>query len=426
MVVILISLLFIAVMLNYGTGLTCYLNTTGGCAQGEQCIFSTYKDNDTHVGNCSTYTNRTCCSDTYLTGARVKSGTCGMGENGTISMFDWTDAHAENYNITGGNYISNYTSCVAAPWFCTLRSGTSCSVGEECVISMNSSTDSHVGKCGYYNFQLCCRVENQPPKWSDQGQNASMIDIGDAVKLSAYWTDNGNISYAVLSTNETGGWQNKSGSYGSAMQINTNASWSNFTWQNSSVPGGAVVWWKIYANDTAGNWNVTDEMSFTVKLIAMQISDRLTEGVFFTNRTGAETNVQYNVEINEWNNATWDYNSTSANKTTEYWIKNMGTGSEDICMKGTGDLQCVGGLCGSGVNISIDNVGWNNDTVNNATWPSYDTTKRLSTSYQKVAYGLGPDSYIYLRFWLFVPTGKPSGTYNTTYSARAVEAGTSC
>jgi len=37
--------------------------------------------------------------------------------------------------------------------------------------------------------------------------------------------------------------------------------WSNFTWQNSSAPIGAIAW-RIYANDTYGNENVTDIMTF--------------------------------------------------------------------------------------------------------------------------------------------------------------------
>ena len=160
--------------------------------------------------------------------------------------------------------------------------------------------------------------------------------------------------------------------------------------------------------------------------LGIETSEKLTEGIFFTNKTGSEQNVQYNCEINTWNNATWNYNATDTSRITEYWIKNTGTAPEDFCMKANSDLECSGGACGSGVSISIDNVAWNNDTVNNETNPVYDTTKRLSTSYQKVAYNVEPNSYVYLRFWLFVPSDKPSGIYNTTYSVKAVESGESC
>jgi hypothetical protein len=94
-------------------------------------------------------------------------------------------------------------------------------------------------------------------------------------------------------------------------------------------------------------------------------------------------------------------------------------------LKANSDLTCNSGVC-TGITISIDNVAWNNSTFNNATYPAYDTTKRLSLSYQKVAFSINPNNFIYLRFWLFVPAGKPSGIYNTTFNVRAVEAGNDC
>ncbi len=103
----------------------------------------------------------------------------------------------------------------------------------------------------------------QAPGWSNQSQNASTINNTDSVKLSAYWTDNVNLSYAVLSTNETGAWANKSGVYGSPLQIGPSiGNWSNFTWSNSSVSG--IIGWRIWANDTQGNWNVTDIATINV------------------------------------------------------------------------------------------------------------------------------------------------------------------
>jgi len=41
--------------------------------------------------------------------------------------------------------------------------------------------------------------------------------------------------------------------------------WSNFSWSNSSITAGTTIAWRIYYNDTSGNENVTDIMSFTVK-----------------------------------------------------------------------------------------------------------------------------------------------------------------
>ncbi len=41
--------------------------------------------------------------------------------------------------------------------------------------------------------------------------------------------------------------------------------WSNYTWINSSTPQTTVIGWKIYYNDTSGNENATDVMTFEIR-----------------------------------------------------------------------------------------------------------------------------------------------------------------
>ncbi|MFH1100679.1 MAG: DUF2341 domain-containing protein [Methanobacteriota archaeon] len=48
------------------------------------------------------------------------------------------------------------------------------------------------------------------------------------------------------------------------MQENNLWQWSNFSWQNPSIPAGRSVGWRIYYNDTSGNIVSTPVMSFTV------------------------------------------------------------------------------------------------------------------------------------------------------------------
>jgi len=48
------------------------------------------------------------------------------------------------------------------------------------------------------------------------------------------------------------------------MKDSVDWTWSNFTWQNASITLGTKVSWRIYYNDTLGNENVTDIMTFTV------------------------------------------------------------------------------------------------------------------------------------------------------------------
>jgi hypothetical protein len=107
-------------------------------------------------------------------------------------------------------------------------------------------------------------VDTTPPQWSNQSQSTSAPAVGDQVNLSAYWTDDTALSHAWLATNETGIWENKT-TYGSPISFAAAVNgWSNFTWQNSSITAGTVVAWRIYANDTSGNENVTDIMTFKV------------------------------------------------------------------------------------------------------------------------------------------------------------------
>ena len=111
-------------------------------------------------------------------------------------------------------------------------------------------------------------VDFTSPNWSNQNQtiNNEYTDVvhrGDTIKLSAYWTDNIRLSKALLATNETGTWENKT-SYGSPKSLTGTSAWSNFTWSNSSIALGTLVSWRIYANDTTGNTNYTGLISFRI------------------------------------------------------------------------------------------------------------------------------------------------------------------
>jgi hypothetical protein len=101
------------------------------------------------------------------------------------------------------------------------------------------------------------------PQWSSQTENVSTAYVGQAIKLSAYWTDNVNLSTAILSTNSSGTWVNNSGRYGSPFAFTSNASFSNFTWINASI-GPGTYGWQIWANDTSNNWNVTSILTFNI------------------------------------------------------------------------------------------------------------------------------------------------------------------
>jgi hypothetical protein len=174
-------------------------------------------------------------------------------------------------------------------------------------------------------------VDTTPPQWSNQSQSTSTPAVGDQVNLSAYWTDDTALSQAWLATNETGIWENKT-TYGSPISFAAAVNgWSNFTWQNSSIPAGTVVAWRIYANDTSGNENVTDIMTF-------KVSDTQppTYSLNSTNSTIAGTPVSHNL----------------------YWQDDVGLShaifSFDNC---TGSMQNISVMSLSGI------ASWSNFTV---------------------------------------------------------------
>jgi hypothetical protein len=100
-------------------------------------------------------------------------------------------------------------------------------------------------------------TEGEPPKYWNASINRSFI--GMTTLFSVNWTDNTGLSGYIFSTNNTGTWTNDTWTAfgGSPIQ-----DWSNVTKTlNDTV--GAFVQWRVYANDTYNNWNVTQTYSLT-------------------------------------------------------------------------------------------------------------------------------------------------------------------
>ncbi|MAG50520.1 hypothetical protein CL621_02685 [archaeon] len=107
-----------------------------------------------------------------------------------------------------------------------------------------------------------------PPSWQNQSQNNSYpFTGGGAVILKVRIKDYGVLSSSVLSTNESGSWYNHSTLYGSPKNmgsVRNLLNWSNFTWSNNSIIEDTVIGWRIWSNDSVGNWNKTDIYNFTI------------------------------------------------------------------------------------------------------------------------------------------------------------------
>ncbi len=119
---------------------------------------------------------------------------------------------------------------------------------------------------GYWNSTIrYFTVNTEAPNWRDQGQETDSIPETGSVELYAQGYDLVNLTEATLATNETGAWQNKTGFYGSPATVNAEDAWTwtNFTWQNTSVSGNTVAW-KIWYRGSEGEYNSTDTQTFSV------------------------------------------------------------------------------------------------------------------------------------------------------------------
>ncbi len=111
-------------------------------------------------------------------------------------------------------------------------------------------------------------VDLTPPSWTEQNQTRNNVYTDrfyaeDYLNLSTKWEDEFLLENAWLSTNETGIWENKT-TYNSPQELSGAKDLSSFIWQNNSLEVGNIISWKIYANDSVGWENFTNEISFRI------------------------------------------------------------------------------------------------------------------------------------------------------------------
>jgi hypothetical protein len=110
-------------------------------------------------------------------------------------------------------------------------------------------------------------IDLTPPETRNTFQNRTLMTIHNTVLLQAEGYDNWNLSHAVLATNETGEWENKTDSYGSPKTPYTFQTWTTtgFAWKNNSMTGNKSVHWRVWYNDISGQHSVTETNSFRVR-----------------------------------------------------------------------------------------------------------------------------------------------------------------
>ncbi|HII54184.1 TPA: hypothetical protein HA316_05095, partial [Candidatus Micrarchaeota archaeon] len=102
------------------------------------------------------------------------------------------------------------------------------------------------------------------PGYSNLTNTTNVPERGEFINVSAYWTDNGQLSFSFLETNASGVLANVSN-----LTLSSNESYTNYSIDTSNLAYNTTVKWRLWVNDTStvaagGNWNFTPYYTFTV------------------------------------------------------------------------------------------------------------------------------------------------------------------
>lgn len=215
------------------------------CSAGEVCVFSVFQNDNSHVGNCSYYGTKICCTE--ITSVAFRSNNCNSDEGSVISL------NQENNSHIGGKIYYSLKVCskfTNNPLIGNIR--TSCQSGEACVASVFQGNNSHVGTCNYYSSKICIRerfnatltvnLNDTTPKWNGGVRVSGKITRSDSsnvdtdaeginvyVNRSVYCTNqsdsNGDYTCDFTSPNAVGNYELNV----TIQDPQTSAYWSNTT-----------------------------------------------------------------------------------------------------------------------------------------------------------------------------------------------------
>lgn len=187
-----------------------------------------------------------------------------------ISLLVWTDERFRNHAHTSEETAYCYSTTtvnVAEPewiYICTRADA----YGDQLDIFVNGVSEAYDDIQGTINPE----TEGLNIGTSKDNNNKWMDGKIDELRVSSVARSDGWIKteYNNMVSPSTfsffGSEQSLVRTYGSPMKMQENSQWqwSNFTWQNQSIPDGTHVGWRIYYMDSSGNTNHTDIMSFTI------------------------------------------------------------------------------------------------------------------------------------------------------------------
>ena len=141
--------------------LACQL-ANGPCNFGT-CIFSMFSNTNSHAAICGTYNWNVCCN---AQGCNINcrtvtnSGNCNPSETQIVTLFSTTNSHVAE-TAYDNRICCKLTGCSKSLNACKFYDrglGTGCEPGYSCLASAFSTTNAHVAGCDYYQYNICCRA----------------------------------------------------------------------------------------------------------------------------------------------------------------------------------------------------------------------------------------------------------------------------
>ncbi|MFH1294603.1 MAG: DUF2341 domain-containing protein [Candidatus Aenigmatarchaeota archaeon] len=249
-----------------------------------------------------------------------------------------------------------------------------------------------------------------PPNTTNTQQNSSNPGILAGVNLSTDAYDEYNIEYALLETNESGSWANKT-----ITAIGTDNITVYYEWGNTSCYPGQTIQWRIWLNDSFGQYNVTDTMAFNLNI--SEVFEYITGDRIYSSAAIADIDSDgvMDILIGSDDDKVYAFNGTTGVSKWNFTTgDNIGSSPALANVRGDSDLEIIVGSLDNKVYI-INSTGdevWNYST-DNMIWSSPAVIDINGDDYKEVLIG-SADGKLYT----FTVAPEVSGWWNSNWGTR--------
>ncbi|MCP6727622.1 MAG: sigma-70 region 4 domain-containing protein, partial [Patescibacteria group bacterium] len=262
-----------------------------------------------------------------------------------------------NINVDGN---ANQTLAVSSGWCNGTYALTGISDGNK---TINAYSNDTLGNWGL-NDSYVVWIDSTAPKWYTPSVNDSNPKPGDLVSHNVNWTDNNQLSWAILEFNRTS--PNCDPGLGNATWITLSGTtqWANLTVSVLNTCEGKEIGWRQWVNDSANNWNVTDRLQYDIQNVnpvaafgtnPVNNYNSTLQSITFDLKVSDNLNVSTLVLYGNWTGI-WSANQTNSSPINDtYWnitVNNIPEGKDHVWAT------------------------WGNDTLGNSDWT--DTNRTFS------------------------------------------------